>query len=98
MSIPAPYTPKPVDTSAVTLPAEVADLTELLARNTHDTWAQARLAQGWTFGPVRDDAAKKHPDLIPYEELEDSEKEYDRRTAMETLRLIISLGYEIVRK
>ncbi len=98
MTMPAPYLPQPVDTSAVVLPAEVEELTELLARNAHETWAQARMAQGWTYGPARDDAALKHPDLVPYEELEDAEKEYDRRTAMETLRVILSLGFDIVKR
>ncbi len=93
-----PYIPAPVDTSAVVLPAEVSELTELLARNAHEAWAQGRMAQGWTYGPQRDDHALKHPDLIPYEELEEGEKEYDRCTAMETLRLIISLGFDIVKR
>ncbi len=93
-----PYTPRPVDTSAISLPPEVAELTELLAKNTHDTWALARLAEGWTYGPQRDDAAQTHPDLIPYEELPEGEKAYDRNTATETLRLILSLGFDIVKR
>ncbi len=92
------YVPAPVDTSAVILPESVSELTELLARNAHDAWAQQRMAEGWSYGPERDDMSKKHPDLVPYEQLLDSEKEYDRRTAMDTLRLIISLGFEIVKR
>ncbi len=87
------YTPRPIDTSAVILPPDLVELTEKLAENAHDHWAEQRLAQGWTYGPQRDDAAKKHPDLIPYAELPDPEKEYDRKTAMETLKAIIALGY-----
>ncbi len=98
MTTPPPYTPKPVDTSAVVLPPEIVELTELLARNTHDTWAQERMAQGWTYGPQRDDERKKHPDLVDYEQLTDEEKEFDRRTAIHTLRLIISLGFDIVKR
>jgi hypothetical protein len=90
------YEPKPIDTSGVHLSQEIRNLTELLARNAHDLWAQLRLAQGWTYGPQRDDGAKKHPCLVPYEELPESEKEYDRRAAMDTLRAIIALGYRIV--
>jgi hypothetical protein len=90
------YEPKPIDTSGVHLSQEVCNLTELLARNAHDLWAQQRLAQGWTYGPQRDDGAKKHPCLVPYEELPESEQEYDRRAAMDTLRAIIALGYRIV--
>lgn len=90
-----PYRPEPADTSAVELPGSLAELTEKMARNVHEVWAAGRMAEGWTYGPVRDDAAKTHPCLVPYEELPDSEREYDRSTAVETLKLIISLGYTI---
>jgi hypothetical protein len=72
-------------------------LTERLAEHSHDVWATQRIADGWTYGPKRDDATKKHPDLIPYAELPEPEKEYDRKAAMETLKAIIALGYRIVR-
>ena len=91
------YQPRPVDNSAIELPADLLELTEQLAENAHDHWAQRRISEGWTFGATRDDAAKKHPCLVPYAELPDSEKQYDRDTAMETLRAIIALGYRIER-
>jgi len=69
---------------------------ERLAENTHDVWAAQRIAEGWTYGPSRDEAAKKHPCLVPYEQLPESEKEYDRRTAAEALKVIVTLGYRIV--
>lgn len=89
------YEPRPVDTSNIQLPDEIVKLTEQLAENNHDLWAQQRMAEGWTYGPERDDANKKHPDLVPYGDLPESEKEYDRRTAMETLKTIMALGYQI---
>jgi len=89
------YQPQPIGTSHVDLPAEILALTEMMARNAHEVWAQQRLAQGWTCGPQRNDATKQHPCLIPYEELSEAEKEYDRRAALETLRAIIALGYTI---
>ena len=92
------YQPRPIDTSRVTLPRELLELTERLAENAHDNWAKQRMAEGWTHGPKRDDKAKKHPDLIPYNELPESEKEYDRKAAMETLKAIIALGYGIEKK
>lgn len=70
-------------------------LGELLARNTHEVWSAQRISDGWTYGQERDDRLKKHPCLIPYEELPESEKEYDRNTALGTLKLIIKLGYSI---
>ncbi|MEK7408111.1 MAG: RyR domain-containing protein [Acidobacteriota bacterium] len=89
------YKPRPIDTSEVALPEELLALTERLAESAHDHWAQRRLAEGWTYGPRRDDAAKHHPDLVPYRELPESEKEYDRRAALETLKAILALGYRI---
>lgn len=89
------YQPTPIDTSHASLPEELEALTEKLARHTHDVWATRRMADGWTYGPRRDDEKKQHPDLVPYEDLPESEKEYDRRTAMETLKAIVALGYRI---
>lgn len=89
------YTPQPFDTSKVQLTEELLQLTEVMACNVHDIWARGRMAEGWTWGPKRDDVRKEHPCLIPYSELPDSEKEYDRNTAIETMKLILSLGYRI---
>ena len=92
------YKPSPVDTSGVRLTDELVNLSEMLARNTHEVWAQARMSQGWTWGETRNDAAKTHPDLIPYEELDENEKDYDRNTSMQTLKVILSMGYDIINK
>jgi hypothetical protein len=80
----------------VVLPDPLLALTERLARQIHDLWAARRLAEGWRYGLRRDDAAKTHPGLVAYEELSESEKEYDRQTALEALRTIVALGYRIV--
>lgn len=92
------YTPSPIDTSDIQLSAELLELTEKLAENTHEVWAQGRIDQGWTYGEVRDDRNKTTPCLIPYEALPESEKDYDRNTALETLRLIVKLGYRITKE
>ena len=92
------YTPVPIDTSDVQLPEELLELTEQLAENVHDIWALNRMAEGWTYGIKREEARKETPCLVPYQELPESEKEYDRNTALETLKLILKLGYEIRRK
>ena len=89
------YKPKPIDTPHVELSDDLLELTELLAENAHDIWAKQRMAEGWSYGPERDDAAKTNPDLMPYSDLPASEKEYDRKMAMETLKAIIKLGYRI---
>ena len=90
------YTPKPVDPSDVQLPAELLELTEKIAENVHEAWGESRVAEGWTYGENRDNAAKTTPCLVPYDQLPETEKEYDRKTALETLKLIVKLGYRIL--
>lgn len=89
------YTPNPINTSDVELNDELKHLIEQLARNVHDNWAIVRINDGWTYGPERNDALKQHPCLIGYDDLPESEKNYDRNTAMETLKLILKLGWKI---
>jgi DNA-binding response OmpR family regulator len=89
------YDPKPIDTSNVKLTPQILELREVLARNAHEIWSRQRFKDGWRFGAQRDDPRKEHPCLIPYEQLPESEKEYDRLAAMETLKTIVGLGYEI---
>ena len=89
------YRPEPLDTSAVELPQELLELTEKIAENVHDTWAAGRIAAGWTYGEKRDDEKETTPCLVPYGELSEEEKAYDRNTALETLKLIVLLGYTI---
>lgn len=92
------YIPRPENTSNVELPEELLPLIEDMARNVHEVWSQNRLDDGWTYGPVRDDATKKHPCLVPYDELPEREKDYDRATSQETLKLILKLGFTISKK
>ncbi len=91
------YTPNPLDTSSVELPAELLKLAEAMARNVHEVWARTRIEQGWTYGPARNDQLKQHPCLVPYDELPECEKEYDRRTALETLKTLSALGWKLVK-
>lgn len=91
------YTPQPVDTSDVILPEEMNSLVEKMAENVHDIWAQSRMKQGWTYGAERNDALKQHPCLVAYNDLPETEKAYDRDTAVETLKLISKLGFKIVK-
>lgn len=91
------YAPKTIDTSHVDLSPNLYDLVERLAQNNHDHWAQRRIEEGWRYGSERDDSEKEHPDLVPYDELPDSEKEYDRKTVIDAIKAIMVLGYEIRR-
>lgn len=91
------YIPNPINTSEVQLPEELNSLLEAMAKNVHDIWAKERFAQGWTYGEKRDDAQKHHPCLVAYEDLPEAEKVYDRNTSVETLKLILKLGFRIER-
>ncbi len=92
------YDPQPIDTSDVVVSDEIAALSEKLAENTHDVWARGRLDEGWTYGKTLDRDKKTHPLLVPYGELTESEKDYDRRTSLETLKVLQKLGFDIVRR
>ena len=89
------YKPQPIDISDVELPKELEELSEQIAKNVHEVWSDGRIRDGWTYGEQRDDALKTHPCLIPYEELPEEEKEYDRHTSISTLKLIMKLGFKI---
>ncbi len=89
------YKPAPIDTSTIVLPDELIALSEVIAKNVHEVWASERIKEGWTYGEKRDDEKKVTPCLVPYEELPESEKEYDRQTAFQTLKLVVKLGYKI---
>lgn len=91
------YIPSPIDLSEVELPNDINSLVELIAKNVHDVWAKQRIEEGWTYGEVKDSIKKTTPCLVPYEELPEEEKEYDRKTAMETLKLVVKLGYKITK-
>ena len=92
------YVPKPVDTTDIQLPQELNELVEKMAENVHEVWAQSRISQGWTYGAERNDSLKQHPCLVPYNELPEVEKAYDRDTAVGTLKLICKLGFKITKE
>ena len=89
------YNPQIDDLSGVVLSPDILELTERLAERSHDVWAAGRIREGWRYGSERNDELKCHPCLVPYAELPDSEKEYDRQTALETLRYVVACGYDI---
>ncbi|MCR4594925.1 MAG: Ryanodine receptor Ryr [Clostridiales bacterium] len=92
------YLPQPINTDNIPLSDELKELTERIAENVHDVWAIGRINEGWTYGEKRDDSLKQTPYLVPYSQLPESEKEYDRNTAIQTLKLVMALGYKIEKK
>lgn len=92
------YKPDPINTEDIVLSEELLQLTEIISENVHNVWAAARIEEGWTYGDYRDEEKKVTPCLVPYDQLPEEEKEYDRHTAMETIKLLLKLGYDIVKK
>ena len=92
------YEPHPINVDQIPLEGDLEELQEAIAENAHDVWAEARKKEGWKYGKERDDSNKLHPDLIPYTALPDSEKEYDRIMAFNTIKLVKKLGYSIIKQ
>lgn len=92
------HKPNPIDCSDIPLPKDLEQLIEAIAQNVHDVWAANRIAEGWSYGTQRDDVLKQTPCLVSYDQLPDEERDYDRNTAIETIKLILNMGYEIKKK
>ena len=95
--MPTNYHPQPIDTSDIQLPETLTPLLEEMAKNVHEVWARQRISEGWEYGEQRNDELKLHPGLVPYDQLSEIEKQYDRNTSVETLKLILKLGFSIVK-
>ena len=93
---PQEYNPQPIDISNVQLDDDLLDLTETIAQDVHDIWAVRRFAEGYSYGPERDDSKMQHPDLVPYADLPESEKDYDREMSIHAIKLVKRLGYRIL--
>ena len=92
------YEPSPIYLDDVELSDDLTELQEAIAENAHEIWAKNRSDQGWSYGLERNDQKKETPDMVPYCNLPESEKLYDREMAMQTLKLVKKLGFEIVKK
>ncbi len=92
------YIPKPLDTSDVSLPDDIREISEMIAKNTHEQWAVQKIKDGWKWGENLDEEAKTHPCLIEYERLLEEDKEYDRVTALEAIKVLLKLGYKITKE
>lgn len=89
------YKPNPINTAGIQLPDELLEIAELLARNTHEVWAKSRIEEGWIYGPRRNDMAKESPCLVPYEDLPENEREYDRSVSRQVLEVLYAMGYRL---
>lgn len=92
------YKPKPINTSKVVLPSVICELSEVLSKNVHEVWSTRKMQEGYTFGDTDNKAAKTHHNLVPYEQLSPEDQVYDRDTALETIKVLIMLGFTIEKK
>ncbi len=91
------YIPRPVDTSDVEVSDEILEIAELMARNTHEIWSKGRMDEGWVYGEKQDREQKTHPSLVPYDELSEEEKDFDRRTSLGALKFLLKMGFKIIK-
>ncbi|MCR9096674.1 MAG: RyR domain-containing protein [bacterium] len=73
---------------------------DALAAAEHQRWMDKKLVDGWTPAPeleVPDKDNKRHPDLVPYEDLSDKEQEKDREQIRELVDVLAAVGYTVVR-
>jgi hypothetical protein len=43
----------------------------------HEEWVRFRLEHGWKYGPVKDEWSKRHPCLVPYDQLPEEQRVKD---------------------
>jgi hypothetical protein len=91
------YRPHPRVRDTAALGIDLTELIEALAAHAHDEWAAQRLSDGWVWGESRCDIKKTHPCLVPYDQLPDTEKAYDRKMVLGTLGVVAELGYRLVK-
>jgi RyR domain len=65
---------------------------ESLAKLEHLRWSADRRLAGWTYGKIRDNELRRHPMLVPYDELPESEKEKDRQTVRDVPSVLRGAG------
>ena len=91
------YKPCPLQLNDISLPEDIQEIIEQIAEDVHETWAQRRMKEGWRYGQDFDRKEKTHPCLVPYDQLPETEKDYDRHTALQTIRCLLHYGYQITK-
>jgi voltage-gated potassium channel Kch len=70
---------------------------EYLAEKEHERWMKEKIAQGWKPGPERNKERKETPFLIPYDQLSEEIKEYDREAVRQIPALLAKINLKIYR-
>ena len=70
---------------------------ELLARMEHERWQAEREAGGWKLAAEKNEARKQTPYLVPYDDLPEDVKEYDRAAVRGIPAFLAEVGLSVVR-
>jgi hypothetical protein len=71
---------------------------EILGRMEHDRWMDDLRKRGWRYAPGKKDPAKKtHPCLVPWEQLSDEVKDYDRNFIRELPKILAEVDLQVYR-
>ncbi len=74
------------------------DEVEYLAEMEHGRWTAERLRSGWRWAPQRDAEAKVSPHLVPWAQLPEDIRQYDREFVERIPGMLATVGLEIVRE
>ncbi len=92
------YDPQPVDLTEIELSESIKDDLERIARNIHEVWAWQRKLRGWEYGEVYNEKERKHPCMTDYDDLPELERDMDRATVAQTIKMLLWLGYVIEKR
>ena len=70
---------------------------EQYAIEEHDDWMSGKIKDGWSYAPTRDDIQKKHNCLVPWSQLSDMYKEYDRDVAKNVIKLAAMVNMKVIK-
>ncbi len=68
---------------------------EMLAKHEHKRWMATKKAEGWRHGPERDEASKRHPDLVEWDALSEKSRQWDRNAVSELPETLAMYGFRI---
>ena len=68
---------------------------EVLAQLEHRRWMADKYLAGYSYGKVRDEDHMLHPDLIPWDDLTEADREKDRNNVRQIPELLSTQGYKI---
>lgn len=88
----------PVETDRLAVEKFSTEELELLARMEHARWVAERLIANWTFAKEKSILRRENPNLVPWEDLKDNVREYDRDAVLHIPELLRAAGKKVCRR